>query len=140
MTFDIEIPQDGATRIEIAEKFVAEYSTSRKQGYSVTIVGDHAVVDDGADCWVCTKDDYEAACQSVVDEIIAGDHDGWYGPDDDGVTPYDVLCQSSEIRLLYSNLGGVSDQDWFSGLSPDEQESLSEECGEAFCDEFGRDQ
>lgn len=137
MKFAIDIPTDGADRIEIAEKFVKEYCQGKEYSYNVNVIGDHAVIDDGADCWVCDKDDYEAACQSIVDDIIDGQYDNWYSPDDDGVTPYDVLCQSPFIDVLYSNLGGVADKEWWAELDDDQRNDLIDHGGEAMAYAFG---
>lgn len=112
---------------ELFSHFTGEYD-----GYDVTVLHGHAIIDDGADKWIVEQGEY----QTALDKMLQTAANGGYRNDPESDEPatylaYNDICQECSTPV-YSNLGNAADADWFSELTDAQKQDFSEACGEAF--------
>lgn len=96
-SFDRTVLDDAKAKIEVAEKVWIDFAGLSQRGLTLTIIGDHVIVDDGQDRWLATMSDYQDALNTVLVTAIEK------GYDLDESDAYDDLC--SACPAMYSNIG-----------------------------------
>ena len=79
----------------------------------------YVVINDRSRLWLARADDYYGSLESIVTEILAGEHDWWYCSDDDAQTiayVYEDLC-----NRVHAICAGPDCEDVLRALECDEQ-------------------
>ena len=94
---------DTDTNLAVARRVYDDFAGCRQRGgLSLSYHGDYVIVDDEADRWIATTEDYACALTSVIADVIAGKIN------DEDSDCYDALCH--ECGCIYSRIGHPSDE------------------------------